>query len=264
VRQLLAIAVLTGMMLSGDASPQAATSADVSRPTPVVIELYTSEGCSDCPPADRVLSELVAKQPVPGVQVIALGEHVDYWNYLGWRDRFSSAAITQRQKDYQASVFSPTPVYTPQLVIDGHLQCVGSDASAVRRSIQRAAEATKARVHLTASEPSAGQTSATIDVEVPRTMNLDGPADILVAVLEDGLVTRVERGENGGRTLGHDAVVRRLATVGRMAPRERSASLTAQVALAEDWQAERLSIVAFVQEAESLRIVGAASMQLPN
>lgn len=263
MRRRLAIAVLAGMLLAC-AAPLRPAAADGSAPVPVIVELYTSEGCSDCPPADRVLTDLETGQPVPGVEVIALGEHVDYWNYLGWTDRFSSAALTRRQKDYQATVFAPTPVYTPQLVIDGRLQCIGSDLSDVRRQIRRAAEAAKADVRLAATRPRAGGTSVSVDVVLPDGVTLDGPADILVAVVEDGLVTEVPRGENRGRTLEHNAVVRHLEAVGDVPARKSTVSVTAPVAVAEGWNPERLSIVAFVQERDSRRIVGAASIEVPD
>lgn len=259
MRQLLAIVGLTGIALVAGTAVRPIVAADDTRPVPVVVELYTSEGCSDCPPADQLLTDLITEQPLAGVQVIALGEHVDYWNYLGWTDKFSSAALTRRQKDYQATVFAPTPVYTPQLVVDGRLQSIGSNRAAVQRALQRAAGATKADVRLAVSGPHAGRTSVTIAVALPADMTLRGPADILVAVVEDGLVTEVPRGENRGRTLEHDAVVRHLGAVGEMLESDRDVSLTAPIVLAEDWQPERLRIIAFVQERDSRRIVGAAS-----
>jgi hypothetical protein len=264
MRQLLAIVGLTGIALTGSVTVQPIVAADDSPPVPVVAELYTSEGCSDCPPADQVLTDLVTEQPLDGVQVIALGEHVDYWNYLGWTDRFSSAALTQRQKDYQTSVFSPTPVYTPQLIVDGHLQSIGSDRAAVQRALRRAASETKAQVRLAVGEPQAGRVSATIAFAPSADMTLGLPADVLVAVVEDGLVTDVPRGENRGRTLEHNAVVRRIGTVGEIAHGNGDARLTTSIVLAEDWQTERLRIIAFVQERDSRRIIGAASAEVPD
>src|SRR5580704_13674088 len=106
----------------------------------VVAELFTSEGCSSCPPADAVLSRLVLRQPVAGVEVLALGEHVDYWDRLGWRDSFSSAAYSARQSNYDARVFHRNEVYTPQLVVDGQLERVGSDVDAVQRAVKQVAQ----------------------------------------------------------------------------------------------------------------------------
>ncbi len=110
----------------------------VSAQTPVVIELFTSEGCSSCPPADALLVELSHKSPPSGAQLILLGEHVDYWNYIGWTDRFSSAAFSDRQNNYAKQLHLAT-VYTPQMVIDGHLQLVGNGAAEVYRDISKAA-----------------------------------------------------------------------------------------------------------------------------
>ena len=109
--------------------------------TPVLVELFTSEGCSSCPPADRLLIDLKDNQPVPNAQVIALGLHVDYWNYLGWNDRFSKPQFTARQQQY-ADRFNDGP-YTPQMIVDGGASLVGNDANGVTRAIARAAAAPK-------------------------------------------------------------------------------------------------------------------------
>src|SRR5919197_1244382 len=106
----------------------------------VVVELFTSEGCSSCPPADQLLERLAAAGAIDGAQVVALGEHVDYWDRLGWRDRFSSPAFTARQAVYVRR-FNDESAYTPQMVVDGRAGLVGSDAGAVRRAIAKAAAA---------------------------------------------------------------------------------------------------------------------------
>src|SRR5712691_315708 len=105
-------------------------------PMPILVELFTSEGCSDCPPADTVLGQLIRTQPIGGAEIIGLGEHVDYWDRLGWKDRFSSAALTGRQQLYQAR-FRTESIYTPQIVVDGRAELVGSDTNAARRAIER-------------------------------------------------------------------------------------------------------------------------------
>src|SRR3954462_2451752 len=115
--------------------------------TPVIVELFTSEGCSSCPPADLLLNHLQQAQPVPGVQVISLSEHVDYWNQLGWTDPFSSAGFSERQKQY-ANIFRGDGVFTPQMVVDGKSQLVGSDSQKALRAITEAAKAQKAVVNL--------------------------------------------------------------------------------------------------------------------
>ena len=108
----------------------------VEGPIPVIVELFTSEGCSDCPPADTLLDTLIATQPIAGAQIIGLGQHVDYWDRLGWRDRFSSAALTSRQQVYQTR-FRTESIYTPQMVVDGRAEFVGSDGNAARKAIEK-------------------------------------------------------------------------------------------------------------------------------
>src|SRR5262249_35745900 len=115
-------------------------------PATVLVELFTSEGCSSCPPADDILSDLVQHQPIENVTVIGMGEHVDYWNHLGWRDPFSSALFSARQSEYDARVFHSGTIYTPQFVADGRIQAVGGDRMAVRRAIADAARFEKADV----------------------------------------------------------------------------------------------------------------------
>lgn len=225
-------------------------------PTPVLVELFTSEGCSSCPPADRLLTELQAAQPITGARIVALGEHVDYWDNLGWPDRFSSAAFTERQSEFQRRVFGSGTVYTPQIVVDGVLEAIGSDPSAVRRAIRKAADAPKAKLEVTASPPSAKRV-------IPVTVRVDLAAlaaheasDVLLAVVEDGLSTAVARGENRGRTLSHSAVVRSLDVVGSLAAGRRSLQIDTRVPLGTDWNLHNVRLVAFVQERASRRIRG--------
>ena len=228
---------------------------------PVLVELFTSEGCSSCPPADRLLTQLLLRQPIPGVEIIGLGEHVDYWNSLGWPDRFSSAAFTKRQSEYQARVFPTNVVYTPQLVADGRFQAVGSDASGVRRAIEQAAETQMGDVSVSAGAARAGRLPVTVHVDL-ASIDRAGPADVLVAVVEDNLVSRVARGENQGRTLTHSAVVRRLAVAGTIDASRHAESLTTNVPLDDAWQLGKTRIVAFVQSRGSRRVLGAAAVAI--
>src|SRR5207253_8005967 len=106
--------------------------------TPVLVELFTSEGCSSCPPADTFLQRLADTQPLAGVQVIALGHHVTYWDHQGWKDRFSAEQFTGRQEQY-GSALRVEAIYTPQMIVDGRFQFVGSDTKAGRDALERAA-----------------------------------------------------------------------------------------------------------------------------
>src|SRR5271163_244687 len=118
--------------------------------TPVLVELFTSEGCSSCPPADALLAKLDHDQPIQNAEIIVLGEHVDYWDNLGWHDRFSSHEYTERQSQYSARL-GVDGVYTPQMIVDGSDQFVGNDSTHARRSITSAAQ--KAKLNLSLSRP---------------------------------------------------------------------------------------------------------------
>ena len=241
--------------------PMAATPASSVARSIVVAELFTSEGCSSCPPADDVLSQF-ARQPASDVEVLALGEHVDYWDRLGWRDPFSSPAYSSRQSNYDARVFHRNEMYTPQLVIDGRFECVGSDVDSIHHAITQAAAALKALVEVTIVRADDRELGVTVRVDVPPALTLRESGDVLVAVAEDNLLSKVQRGENGGRTLRHSAVVRSLKTVGTLSPQDRAWSTSASVVLEPEWQPSNVRVVSFLQERESRRIVGAGSSRL--
>jgi len=211
----------------------------------VLVELFTSEGCSSCPPADAVLARLHRDQPVPGVQLIVLSEHVDYWNNLGWRDPYSDARFSERQGDYGSRI------YTPQIIVDGRIDVLGSDQS----GIERAAKAVALDPHGTVRLARTAQ-----GVKVSATdLSGHGDARVMLAVVEDGLVSKVERGENAGRTLTHSAVVRSLREVGRIPPA--AAEWSAEVPVSTDVSWKRTRVVAFVQEAATRRVLASAALQ---
>src|SRR3989442_5293974 len=223
IRWICAVGILLGGTTAfGDRSRLTAAPGTGPRNV-VVVELFTSEGCSSCPPADDVLSQLAHRQPVPGVEVLALEEHVDYWDRLGWRDPFSSAAFSARQSNYDARVFHANQVYTPQLVIDGWLQRVGSNARAVHEAIEQAAMRPKAAVSVTAQRGDEHDLHIELRVNIPPSP-IDDTLDAVIAVTEDNLSTEVRRGENGGRTPRDNRGVGRLTTAGTMAPHETAAS----------------------------------------
>src|SRR5438477_8572780 len=132
-------------------------------PTPVVVELFTSEGCESCPPADVLLQQLATTQPVAGVQIIPLSLHVDYWDQLGWKDRFSSAALTNRQRVY-GTRFNVDSVYTPQMVVDGRAELVGSDGAAARKAIGRAATSARGSIQIRVDRASGAVTVVAADL----------------------------------------------------------------------------------------------------
>ena len=226
--------VTTALLLLAARSIQAAE-------RPVVVELFTSEGCSSCPPADAFLAELASRP-----EVLALSFHVDYWNRLGWKDPFSSAAATARQRRY-AQLLRTDIVYTPQVVVDGHWQAVGSDQSAVEQAIG-----------------AAGRSSAAI----PVMLSLDhGQARVVIGSVASGAsgsvvmvgfdrrhVDAVRSGENEGRTLTHVDVVRGISEIGRFD--RNGAAMEAPIG----WHADRLAVLV---EANDGRILGAAVADTP-
>jgi len=218
--------------------------------TPVVIELFTSEGCSSCPPADALLVDLSRRSSPSGAKLILLGEHVDYWNYIGWTDRFSSPAFSDRQSSYARHLHLAS-VYTPQMVIDGHLQLVGNGAAEVYRNIS-----------LAAAEPKPAQVSLQWESQQKLKIAVRTPANqsprILLAITENGLSTSVGGGENGGRTLQHAAVVRQLRELGTAANGQFETNV--DVALHFDWNPAKLKVVVLVQEPGNGRILGGASL----
>lgn len=222
-----------------------------------VIELFTSQGCSSCPPADRVLTELGADPAYSG-RVVPLAFHVDYWNQLGWADPLSSEDASERQRAY-AGAFGTSRIYTPQLVVGGRTECVGSNESAARELIARAlGEKPLGTIELALSASAGG-----VEIEAKATLATGAPrAVLLLAVVESGLVTPIGRGENARRTLANDHVVRRLERLGTVEPGEEASRRTRRIPFDSSWQTGKLSLVAFLQDPESLVILGATTRPL--
>jgi len=227
--------------------------------TPVLVELFTSEGCSSCPPADLLLQKLLAQQPVAGAEVIAFEAHVDYWNSLGWADPYSSPRWTERQQDYAATFGNDS--YTPELVVDGRSNFVGSNAREAHEEIGKAARQPKAEVTITPQK--SGGNSFSISVGKISGSNNGDQAEVWLAITEDGLRSSVSRGENAGRTLTHAATLRSLQKIGRADANAAIAySGISQVKLDPRWKPENLRVVVFVQENKSRQILGAAAIPL--
>lgn len=249
-------------MLSGNG--EKAEASRTSAPSPVLVELFTSEGCSSCPPADELLTRLEQSQPVAGAEVIALSEHVDYWNHLGWNDPYSSAEFSRRQNDY-ARVFNIDDVYTPQMVVDGRAQFVGSNSAKAREAIEDSARDSKANVTVTVASAGKNAASLTLAVRVeglPEISKGDS-AEVLLAITESSLRSNVSSGENAGRHLTHSAVVRKFSRIGSI-DSQKGAVLSAQPVIRFDkaWKQEHLKAVIFVQERASRRVLGVGALSL--
>jgi hypothetical protein len=241
----------------------AATPAPAGTRRAVVVELFTSEGCSSCPPADAVLARLDKTQPVEGAEVIPLAMHVDYWNHLGWADPFSSHQFSERQGEY-ASAFGNGRIYTPQMVVDGVREFNGGNFSLAQEAIGKAARQPKGEVQIALSPTQAdGLVRITTQVDkFPKPTDGEA-ADVLLAITESNLATDVARGENNGRRLAHVGVVRSLKALGGL-PETPGTTFKAEteVPVEKGWRRENLRAVVFAQERGTRRVLAAASLKL--
>jgi hypothetical protein len=226
---------------------------------PILVELFTSEGCSSCPPADALLQRMDTSPPIAGAQFIVLSEHVDYWDHDGWKDPNSSAALTERQADYVRALGLKT-AYTPQLIVDGISEMRANDPQQADKVFHQAAAATKVPVSI-------GEVTVTGNPAILRTrIEADGisdqhNADIFVAVALDHVESQVLHGENGGRHLTHVAVVVQLTKIGKL-PKGKKFDEIVQLKLKSGIDPKNLRIVAFVQEPGPGRLLGAALLKL--
>jgi hypothetical protein len=244
---LVLLAAISLWFVSGAASASPST-----RPSGVaVVELFTSEGCSSCPPAETVLGDLARAAERDGRPVLALAFHVDYWNHLGWADRFSDAAYSHRQEWY-AKVIGFDQLYTPQMVVNGRAQFVGSNREQADRAIAEALAAESAAMTVAVSR----NTSDGYVVHA-SVAGVQAGLVVNVAVVEQGLSTDVKSGENGGHRLQEPSVVRWFKTI--------PASDAGNVVLPALAGVRRnhASVVVYAQRADNGLILGAAAASLP-
>jgi hypothetical protein len=246
-------------------STSALEPADGAR-SPVIVELFTSEGCSSCPPADAVLAQLQQTQPVAGAEVITLSEHVDYWNYIGWTDPFSSSAFSARQETYARAFGQQDSIYTPQMIVDGQTEFNGSAMNKAREAIAKAARSPKADVRIVIPETKTQKDDQKVrlNVSVKNVPPADrgDVAEVILAITEDNLSSNVSRGENSGRKLAHTAVVREMRSLGRADPATKAFNSETTMAIAKGWKRDDLRAVVFVQERARRRVLGAAVLNL--
>ena len=230
--------------------------------SPVLVELFTSEGCSSCPPADALLQQMDTAQPIPGAQLIVLSEHVDYWNHDGWKDPYSSSSVTERQSGYVRALGLNT-AYTPQMIVDGASELKVNATEQLIRTLQKAAAAPKISVRIN---------SLTIEPKSPALLRarieVDGGAekhnaDIYVVVALDHAESQVLRGENTGRHLAHVAVVQEFIKIGKLKKQE-SFSQDFQVKLKPGSDPANIRVVALVQESALGRVLGVALVKAAN
>lgn len=214
----------------------------------VVVELYTSEGCSSCPPADDVLAAVQAQAQSAGATVLTAGFHVDYWDRIGWKDPYSDAAFTDRQ-----ALRGGDRLYTPQMVVNGDVSFVGSDADKARDAVAGALT----RPASVQPRLEVRRIGANLKVDV-RLDAVPSSSRVVVVLVEDGLSTAVPRGENAGRTLNHASVVRGYA-------RAKAASRTQHIlALPAPVQTNRARVLAWVEDSRTLAVHGGTSASVPH
>jgi hypothetical protein len=260
VLALSVLAVISVQYVHGASAP-ALTGRDDGSRTPVLIELFTSEGCSSCPPADALLEKLDRSQPVNGAELIVLSEHVDYWNDIGWKDPYSSHEYSERQSAYAAH-FGRSGVYTPQMVVDGHAELVGSDELGAIEAVENETRFVKVPLSLSGVHFE-NNNKVSMHVEAGPLEAIGArSANLYLAIADESDVSQVSRGENAGRTLKHVAVLRSLVPVGTMNKADRvSKDITVNVS---NESRGHLRIVGIIQEPSAGRVLGVASARLSN
>jgi hypothetical protein len=230
MKPLIIISTMLLLTCTGDAQPKSNRT--------VVLELFTSQGCSSCPPADKLLSKL-RREDLNGGTIIPLAYHVDYWNYIGWTDPFSSPRWSQRQREY-ARVMKNAQVYTPQVVINGKAQLVGSAEAHVRAEIDRQLKRSD-RGAVVIERVERSPTAWTVHV---RSQNAQG-ASLVVTLFENGITTAVSRGENADKKLTNDAIVRWQGV---------ATGPAVTIPIDKSWRADNLGVAAFLQDPRTLEI----------
>jgi hypothetical protein len=224
---------------------------------PVVVELFTSEGCSSCPPADALLQKF-DQESFSGARLIVLSEHVDYWNHIGWKDPYSAAAFSDRQSAY-GNHLRLESVYTPQMIVDGADEFVGSNSSDAQKAFEKAVLRAKVSVKISGVRQEGGVLKALVETgAMPPDLR---QADVVVAVALDRAESQVNAGENAGHRLTHVGVVRALVKAGSVGAMQ-SFSKEIGLPLDKDLLTSELRVIAFLQEPGPGRIRGAALEKL--
>jgi hypothetical protein len=229
---------------------------DQKSANPVLVELFTSEGCSSCPPADEFVKKLDTLQPVAGAQLIVLSEHVDYWDHDGWKDPNSSRLLTERQSEY-VQMLGLSTSYTPQIIVDGSKEVKIGDPQGIEKVFQQAVASPKVPIHISGVNLESGNPDllrAHVDAEPTA---LKHNADLYVAIALDHVESQVLRGENGGRHLTHVAVVQQITKIGKLNKASGFAG-DVQLKIKTAIPINNLRVVAFAQESGPGKLVGAS------
>jgi hypothetical protein len=223
---------------------------------PVLLELFTSEGCSSCPPADKLLEEIDRTQPIERADLVVLSEHVDYWNRDGWTDPYSSPTFTERQQVY-ASRLGVSDIYTPQIVVDGTRSVVGGNWPKVESAIRQSLREAKISISVAAKR---NEDKAEIHVEIAPTSTKER-AVVYLVLAHDRVRSQVARGENAGRDLSHVAVaysVREIASIKPLSAFDKGLS----VSLPRNSRAGDTRAIVFVRRSDTTAVIGVAQTLL--
>src|SRR5690348_8879442 len=248
-------ALLCALLFARMLASNSVSALTAEKPVPVLVELFTSEGCSSCPPADRFLEKL-DQQPVPGAEMIVLSEHVDYWNHIGWKDPYSMHLYSERQTAY-ATRFHLDSAYTPEMVVDGASEFVGSDTTAANKAFAKAIAAPKMPIRLSLISAVPQTIQVHVETGALNSSFRVKEAEVYIAIALNRAESQVLAGENAGHKLEHVAVVRGLTKVGVIS-QSRSLSEDVQLHVDPNSQLRDLRLVAFVQERRQGRVLGAS------
>jgi hypothetical protein len=246
----LAAGCMMQTAVSQDRPAAVSTTHDPKPRSVVLVELFTSEGCSSCPPADRALKFLADQQPVPNAEIIPLAFHVDYWNNLGWNDKFSSPTYSRRQELY-VTRFGLGSSYTPEMVVDGRAEFVGNDTSKAVKKISEAANEQKGKVALSLN----GDALSVSITALPE----HHPVTVFLAVAESNIISAVKGGENDGLTINHSSVVRSLSTLGLIDKDANSFETKGAIPTVAGLKRENCQLVVFVQDNTTRKILAAGT-----
>lgn len=224
----------------------------VSAKSPVLVELFTSQNCPTCPAAERVLSELEKIQPVAGAEIITLAWHVNLWDSFNWKDEFSSPFFTQRQVIYSRSL-NIGEIYTPQMFVDGTTYFIGSKQDKAAKAIAQAIKMPKAEINLSLEGDK-------LSVEIPNLPKRQA-STVYLALTEDKIVRRLERGNNAGKTMEYPSVARSIHPVATVDAQTSRFNAETYLQLQTEWRKENLNIIVFVQENASRRIIAVKRLE---
>lgn len=255
MKRALSIFIIAGCLAANSWCADNSGADNKTGAVPVLIELFTSEGCSSCPPADAWLLQMDA-QPLVGAQMIVLSEHVDYWDHDGWKDPYSSALVTERQGDY-ARAFRLDSPYTPQVIVNGTVNLKLSDSQQIGQTLQQAATIPTVPVTISSAaiDPgNAGILRAHVDI---NGASAEHNNDIYEAIALNHAESQVLHGENGGKHLTHVAVVQQLTKIGKL-EKGKNFSRAIEIKLKPGTNPRNIRLVVFVQQSGPGKVLGAA------